>query len=63
MKGGGSVPGVTADSVKNKEKNGSFYSIKSGVSVCRGVDSEYASPAKVIWTSVHYLGAGKVMGK
>ena len=37
MEVGGSVPGVTADSVKNKEQNGSFYIIMSGVSVSHGI--------------------------
>ena len=37
MEGGGSVPGGTADSVKNKVQNGSLYTIKSGVLVSHGI--------------------------
>jgi hypothetical protein len=37
VEGGDSVPGVTADSVKNRKHNCSFGSIKSGVLVSRGI--------------------------
>ena len=37
VEGGDSGPGETAVSVKNKEPSGSFYSIKSGVSVSHGI--------------------------
>ena len=37
LKGGGSVPGAAAGSIKNREQNGSFYTINLRVSVSRGI--------------------------
>ena len=43
MEGDGSGPWATSDSVKNSEQNGSFYTIKSGVFVSRGIQIFSAS--------------------